>query len=152
MIGILKTEVNNTDRDFFAVKNLNQLVNTTTNACLFCNHINNEFQLPVLTNVLQRSHCYSFNGILITDDLIRAQDLIHTTYAKKRFLYLYHLDWPFITQLQFHHINSIFFNDNIELIARSVSHAKLIEDLFKKPKYIMKEWDYQTLMELDQNE
>ena len=152
MIGILKTNIVNNDKDFFAINNLNKLQNTSTNTCLFCNHIDNKFPLPVLTNTLQRSHCYSFNGTLITDDLMRAQDLINTTCAKQRFIYLYHLEWPYIENLQFSHIKRVFLNENIELIARSIPHALVIENLFKKPKFIMKEWDYKTLIEVDTNE
>ena len=152
MLGILKTTLQNIDKDFFCVDSLNKLTNTKTNACLFCDDIINEFILPVNTNVLQRSHIFKFIGTLITDDLSRSQDFVNTSYAKKRFLYLYHLEWPYINDLQYKHIKRILLNNHIELIARSEQHAKLIESLFKKPKYVMPEWDYKTLIEIDQNE
>ena len=152
MIGILKTSLQNTDKDFFAIRSLNQLMQTSTNACLFCDYIDNDFKLQVDTNVLQRANMFKFNGILITDNLARSQDFVHSTYAKKRFLYLYHLEWPYINNLEYAHIQRIILNDNIELIARTKSHAELIESLFKKPKYVMPEWDYKTLIEIDQNE
>ena len=152
MIGILKTSLQNIDKDFFAIHNLNKLTETTTASCLFCNNINDDFELQISTNILHRSHAFRFNGILITDDLTRSQDLINTTYAKKRFLYLYHLEWPYINNLHFAQIQRTMLNDDIELIARSHSHAELIENLFKKPKYIMPEWDYETLIEVDKNE
>ena len=152
MIGILKTSLQNTDKDFFAIRSLNQLMQTSTNACLFCDYIDNDFKLQVDTNVLQRANMFKFNGILITDNLARSQDFVHSTYAKKRFLYLYHLEWPYIEQLSFTHIKSILLNDDIGLIARSVTHAKLITQLFKKPEYIMPELNYKTLIEIDHNE
>jgi len=152
MIGILKTTLRNIDKDFFAVQNLNQLVNTNTTNCLFCDDIDMSFRLQLKTNVLQRIHAFDFKGIIITDDLERTQDLIYTTYAKKRFVYLYHLEWTYITDLRFNQIKNVMLNNNIELIARSDTHAKLIEELFKKPKYIMPEWDYKTLIEIDQHE
>ena len=152
MIGILKGTVHNTDRDFFAIKNLNRLARTHTTGCLFCNDVVPNFVLPIHTNRLHRAHVFNFDGIIITDTLMEAQDLLYTTYAKKRFIYLYNLDWPYISNLQFTHIRSILLNDNIELIARSGFHAKLIEKLFKAPKYIMPEWDYKILMEIDKNE
>lgn len=151
MIGILKGTVHNTDRDFFAIKNLNQLTHTDVSGCLFCNDVAANFVLPIHTNRLHRAHVFNFDGIVITDTLMEAQDLLHATYAKKRFLYLYNLDWPYINNLQFTHIRSVLLNDSIELIARSKSHAQLIEQLFKAPRYIMPEWDYKTLMEIDKN-
>ena len=152
MIGIVKTSLQNVDKDFFAIHNLNQLVQTSTNACLFCDYVDQHFKLSPHTTVLQRVNMFKFNGILITDNLARSQDFINTTYAKKRFLYLYHLEWPYINDLQYVHIQRILLNDHIELIARSESHAKIIESLFKKPKYVMPEWDYNTLIEIDRNE
>lgn len=152
MIGILKSTLQNVDKDFFAVNSLNQLLKTSTNACLFCDHIDNNFKLQAYTNVLQRVNMFRFNGILITDNLGRCQDLVNASYAKKRFLYLYHLEWLYINNLEYAHIKKILLNDNIELIARTKSHAELIESLFKKPKYVMPEWDYKTLVEIDNNE
>ena len=106
----------------------------------------------IKSNMLKKSHMFNFNGILITDDLMESQNFIHSTYAKKRFLYLYHLDWPYIKGIRFAYLEKVLLNDNIELIARSESHASLIESLFKKPKYIMPEWDHKVLIEIDNNE
>ena len=114
MIGILKTALRNIDKDFFAVQNLNQLVDTDTTNCLFCDNIDMNFSLPLKTNVLQRIHTFDFKGIIITDDLERTQDLIYTTYAKKRFIYFYHLEWTYITDLRFHQIKNVMLNNNIE--------------------------------------
>lgn len=152
MIGILKTKIQNKDNDFFAIMGLNKIFETPITSCLFCNAVDDSFILPIKTNILHRSNAYSFDGIIITDDLLCAQDLLHTTYAKKRYIYLYHLEWPYIPNLEFRHIKQILLNDNIDLIARSEHHANLIERLFKSPKYIMPEWDYKTLMEIDKNE
>ena len=119
---------------------------------MFCDNIDNDFFLPINTNILQRINIFQFNGIVITDDIARSQDLINITYAKKRFIYFYHLEWPYLNGLRFVHLNQVFLNDNIELIVRSQSHFDLVEQVFKKPKYIMPEWDYKTLIEIDNNE
>ena len=152
MIGILKDVVANIDKDFFAIHDLNLLSQTNTAGSLFCTQVVENFPLPIKSNMLQKSHMFNFNGILITDDLMESQNFIHSTYAKKRFLYLYHLEWPYINNLRFGHVNKILLNENIELIARSPSHADLIEKLFKKPKYIMPEWDYKILIQINNNE
>ena len=151
MLGILKSSLQNTDKDFFMIHNLNKLVHTSTNSCVFCDEAGNA-TTSLLTNVLQRIQILYFNGIVITDDLTEAQSLIHIPNAKKRFLYLYHVEWPYINNLHFKHLDSVFLHDHIDLIARSDSHAKLIEQVFKAPKYVMPEWDYKTLIRIDQNE
>ena len=152
MIGILKTEIKTIDRDYFVVDNLNKLTYTTTNNSLFCNDVHPNFPLYINTNMLQRVSAHSFSGILITDELNLTQDLINITYAKKKFLYLYNLDWMYVQNPQFSFLKSALLNDRIELIARTKQHFDIIQGLFKTPKYIMSEWDYKTLIEIDSNE
>ena len=151
MLGILKPSLQNTDKDFFMIRNLNKLVHTPINSCVFCVDAD-PTTTPLLTNVLQRIQLLYFNGIIITDDLTEAQSLINIPNAKKRFLYLYHVEWPYINNLHFKHLESVFLHDHIDLIARSDAHAMLIEQVFKSPKYVMPEWDYNTLIRIDQNE
>ena len=152
MIGILKTEIKTIHRDYFVVDNLNKLTYTTTNNSLFCNDVHPNFPLYINTNMLQRVSAHSFSGILITDELNLTQDLINITYAKKKFLYLYNLDWMYVQNPQFSFLKSALLNDRIELIARTKQHFDIIQGLFKTPKYIMSEWDYKTLIEIDSNE
>tara|TARA_B100000029_G_scaffold510087_2_gene600788 strand:- start:685 stop:1146 length:462 start_codon:yes stop_codon:yes gene_type:complete len=152
MIGILKNNIVNSDKDFFAIKNLNELVNTRTNNCLFCNGIDPTFILNVRTNVLQKSFAHTFNGVIITDELEGIEDLINISYAQAKFLYLYRLEWMNLKNISYSDLKKGLLNNNIELIARNKQHADIIEQLFKKPKYVMPEWDYHTLIEIDNNE
>ena len=152
MIGILKSLVNDSDQNFFLVKALNQLTNTSTQNCLFCDEINTNTIPSIATNIFPRTHMFYFDDILITDDLTEAQTMPYIPNAKRKFVYLYHLEWPFITDLQFHQLEPVLLNDNIELIARSHSHAKLITEVWKEPKYIMPQWNYHTLIEIDNHE
>tara|TARA_B100000745_G_C19904521_1_gene303160 strand:+ start:113 stop:571 length:459 start_codon:yes stop_codon:yes gene_type:complete len=152
MIGILKSSINDSDQNFFIANALRQLASTSTQSCLFCDDIQTS-KVPVMyTNIFPRIQVFYCNDILITDDLSEAQSLPHIPNAKKRFLYLYHLEWSYIPDLHFNQLQPILLNDDIELIARSDSHAKLISELFKEPKYIMPEWNYKTLIEIDNNE
>lgn len=152
MIGILKSSILDTDQNIFMIHNLNQLANTSTQNCLFCDENVARLTEPIHTNIFPRVQVLYFNDILITDDLTEAQSLLHIPNAKKRFVYLYHLEWKYIDNIYFQHLANILINDNIELIARSDTHAKLIKQLFKDPKYIMPEWDYKVLTRIDQNE
>ena len=152
MIGILKTKITNIDKDSAAIQSLNTLSNTTVNTCLFCDTVSKEFIGQIRTNVLPRTHTSFFKGIIITDDLVRGQDLITTTYAKKRFVYLYTLDWHKISPLRFANLAKVLLNDHIELIVQNEQDSKIVEQLFKKPKYIMNNWDSQVLIEIDKNE
>ena len=149
MIGILKSMIENKDSDSMAIRNMNSLTKTSTNGVIFCDTVANNLKFEIITTKLSSIHAFSFDGILIAEGLEAAQSLKNMTYAKRRLLYLYHLEWPTINNMQFHHLRMTLINDDIDLIARSEHHASLITDLFKAPKYIMPEWDYRILQEID---
>ena len=152
MIGILKSSIHDIDQNIFMIHNLNKLTNTSTQSCLFCDDNATIVAPPIHTNIFPRIQVLYFNDILITDDLTEAQSLLHIPNARKRFIYLYHLEWKYIENIRFQQIETILLNDNIELIARSDSHGKLIKQLFKEPKYIMPERDYEVLIRIDHDE
>ena len=118
-------------------------------SCLFCDIVDPTFSIPVETSVLQKAHAFNFNGTVIAHDLALAPDLINMVYAENRYIYLYDLDWMRVDNLHFSQLQETLLNQGIDLIARSDSHYKLISDLFKKPKHIMKYWDVDILKELD---
>ena len=149
MIGVLMNTVYDSPRNLLAIKNMNRLREEGVETCLFCDIVNRDFSVPVQTNVLQKAQAFNFNGTIITQDLSAAQDMVNMVYAKKRYIYLYDLDWMMIESPLFSHTHSLLPNENINLIARSESHQKIITDLFKKPSHLMKYWDVKTLKELD---
>ena len=86
MIGIVKTQLGQCDNDFFLIHSLNALTKTNTSSYLFCDEVANSWQSSTIqATLLHRAHAFSFNGILITDDLIRCQDFHNISSAKKRF-------------------------------------------------------------------
>jgi|TARA_R110000824_G_scaffold10866_1_gene47587 hypothetical protein len=149
MIGVLLGTVYDSPKNILAIKNINRLKDAGVESCLFCDIVNRNFSVPVETSVLQRAQAFNFNGSVITHDLSMAQELRHMVYAKKRYLYLYDLDWMRIEDLHFSHLRSTILDDSIDLIARNDVHYKLISDMFKKPKHTMEYWDANVLKELD---
>jgi hypothetical protein len=148
MIGFLMGTVYDSPKNILAIKNINKLRDMGIESCLFCDIVNRNFSVPVNTSVLQKAQAFNFNGTIITQDLGLTQELKNMVYAEKRYIYLYDFDWMRIENLRFSHIEASLLNDGIDIIARSDSHYKVISDLFKKPKHIMKYWDVNVLKEL----
>ena len=65
---------------------------------------------------------------------------------------MWNFDWMLLDDLRFKQLTIPFLNDEIELIARSESHAKVLEKLFKKPKYVMEDWDWEVLQRIGKDE
>ena len=151
MIGVLKSTVTPSPKHILTVRALNQLSKDGVSSCLFYDFLPPQFPITVETNMLQKAEAFNFNEIVIADELILAQQLVNLVYAKKRYYYSYDLDWGRIDNFHFKHLKSLFMNDSIELIARSDSHYKVLSDLFKKPKYIMPNWNPDVLKEIDKD-
>ena len=151
MIGFLMGTVYDSPKNILAVKGFNNLNEHGVQSCIFCDIVERNLSVPVKTTTLQRAQIYNFNGTIITQDLSLVQELKNIVYSEKRYVYLYDLDWTMIPDLQFAHLKNTILRDDIEIIARSDSHYKVIKGLFKKPSHIMKYWDVNILKELDSN-
>jgi hypothetical protein len=150
MIGVLTDKIQFNQKSIFLVKNFNQL-NKTNNCCIFCNEMHNR-PVDVHFNIMPQIKSYCFQGTLITDSLLLTQVLHYNIYTKKKYYYVWNLDWIHLDNLFFGQLKIPFYNNEIELIARSQSHADLLEKLFKKPKYIMEDWDWKVLQRIDEDE
>ena len=150
MIGVLTDKIQFNQQSIFLVKNFNQL-NETNNCCIFCNEMHNR-PVDVHFNIMQQTKSYCFQGTLITDSLLLTQSLHYNIYTKKKYYYVWNLDWIHLEKLRFSQLKIPFYNNEIELIARSQSHAEVLEQLFKKPKYIMEDWDWKVLKRIDEDE
>ena len=76
-----------------------------------------ERPLDICFNIMQQTKSYSFEGTLITDNLLLTQCLHHNIYTKKKYYYVWNLDWMLLDNLRFSQLGVPFFNDEIELIA-----------------------------------
>lgn len=148
MIGILKNNISRSHKDFFAIRSVNQVSRTSLPSCLFCNTIDPNFPLTIETTVLQQIEAFSFEGVLITDDLLLTQMLVNIPCAKKRYLYIYDMEWKYINGLRFTQLEPIFYNEDIDLIVRSEYHFDLVSKLFKPPAHIMEYWDHNVLQKI----
>ena len=150
MIGVVTDKLLFSQSSIFLVKNLNEL-NKVRNCSIFCNEMH-ERPVDICFNIMQQIKSYQFEGTLITDNLLLTQALHYNIYTKKKYYYVWNFDWILLDDLRFKQLTIPFLNDEIELIARSESHAEVLEKLFKKPKYIMEDWDWEVLQRIGQDE
>jgi hypothetical protein len=86
-----------------------------------------------------------YNGVLIANDIESAKIMLDIKTNAKMFLYLWDLEWLRLNTsaiLDYNETVSVLRNDNIELIARSSSHAKAIENYCnRKVSCIIDDWN-----------
>lgn len=90
----------------------------------------------------------SFNGVLIGTTLEEARTILKLPEKSDRYLYLWNLDW-LKNPVRFQTAMQILRDDKIKIIARSVSHADLIENFCnKKTVGIVDNWNMKQLLNI----
>lgn len=107
-------------------------------------NIKNEFA------IMQTIEALDYEGILIATDEITVNMLQGCICAKEKYFYVWDINW-FYSPKSISYIKNIYLNDDIELIARSKSHYEIISRVFKKPKYIIQDFNYNELKSIVYN-
>ena len=95
--------------------------------------------------MLMERECWGLDGPIIATNLHTAQRAIRCPGPTKKYFYVWNLEWTMLQNVMFEHLQEIYCHPNLELIARSESHAKIITDLWKKPKFVMDNFDKDVL-------
>lgn len=106
--------------------------------------------VPVLnTNVMQRYEAFHFNGTIITDSFRLSQQLKHLGYCKHRYFYIKNYEWMNAQYLPYKIMKNTLLHPSVDLIVNDTTQVKTIEQLSnKKVKYIMTNWDINTLRQI----
>ncbi len=143
MLGILTQQLYNKD----LIRNLDE-AGKYVNSAVFCDmsSYDNEWHN---FSVLEMIEAFHFSGNLVTDSLTNLQQAVNLGYANEIYYYVYSFDWCNQEKITLTQIENLIFPKHINLIARSESDAKILENVFnKKPKYIMIDWDSEILKEI----
>ena len=81
MIGVLTERIQFNQQSIFLLKNFNEL-NQTNSCCIFCNEMHHR-PVDIHFNIMQQIQSYSFEGTLVTDSILLAQNLHYNKEAEK---------------------------------------------------------------------
>lgn len=89
-----------------------------------------------------------YDGVAIATDLISADMLLKSNTASDKYLYLWDIDW-ITNPVNFSVACDILLDDRLKLIARSDSHATIINNFCNKQlDGILDNWDIDELMRI----
>jgi hypothetical protein len=146
MLGVIKESIESNDSDYFLIKNLNRLSKNNINCYLFVDKIEYiyEHDFAILPLVEAMSH----KGILVSSSILTTQILNKNLTATKKYFYVNSFEWMNVNNLYSSQLESIYLNDEIDLISPSKHYDFIISSLFKKPKTIMRNWEieYERLL------
>jgi hypothetical protein len=153
-LGFLIKNFSLGQRDILMVRNLNNLASETADfvPIVFFQEYGKSLLIPNFC-LMQSQELWSFDGYTFATDLMAAQALIKCPLAKKRYFYVWDLEWLYLKQYTYRAMANIYCNDELDLIARSDSHAKILANNWKEPCTVIPDFNYHQLVELiQQNE
>jgi hypothetical protein len=126
--GIILPHLSYTQLAYYTIKQVNQLVtnNVLYDATIFYEQLAMPCTKPACS-VMDINEIWSFNGVLISTTIDNTIISSKAVNAAKKFFYVWDLEWlrnktDYIYNIQAYRAN------NIQLIARSIDHAKAIEN------------------------
>jgi hypothetical protein len=106
-------------------------------------------RFPIETKfaLMQNRQAWGYKGILISTDIECTHLLATLPGPCKKFFYTWNLEWLY-EPMSLEYCMRAYQDDDIDLIARSRSHSTLLTRLWKEPKHIIEDFDYDELAKI----
>jgi hypothetical protein len=137
MIGILLSHS-------FDDKSIEDIYNNNDkNYCIFSTGaVSPKYPVPYL----QKLRVYDFKGTVVATDIPTAILAARLSLPTKKYFYIRSLEWVGFQPLVYEELRSIYLNEEVELIVSNKRDFNLIKNLFKEPKFIVKDWNFSEIL------
>lgn len=149
-IGIAVPDLGNNQLAFSLIHKANALMEREFNVDLiafYCNLVN-----PILNmsfSSMQLVEAYGYSGLLVATTLNTASNIIAFPGPKKKFFYVWDLEWMRHKTPSFSSLKDIYRNPELNLIARSGEHKRAIEESWNRSVVgIVDDFDMNQLLEV----
>ena len=148
MLGIVVERIQNDHVSYIMFRELNKLADKVP--CFV--FTNGTVNLPMENKftILQHVDAMSHKGTLIGTNLLTSQIVAKSMMPKKKFVYLWDLDWSRLSNFNANQLNNIYLNDDIEVITRSKKHQEVFSKMFRKTDKIIYNWRAEELLKVIQ--
>ena len=91
---------------------------------------------------------WTFEHPVISTTVESTRKLIKSPQPTKKFFYVMNLEWLYMQSILYDDLQKVYTHKDIELIARSSSHFKLLESCWKKPLCTIEDFNYKQIYKL----
>tara|TARA_R110000744_G_scaffold202491_2_gene321378 strand:+ start:7806 stop:8222 length:417 start_codon:yes stop_codon:yes gene_type:complete len=95
---------------------------------------------------LQKLRAYDFKGTIVATDIPTAILATRLSLPDKKYFYIRSLEWVGFQPLLYEELKGIYLNKELELIVSNKRDFSLIKNLFKEPKFIVKDWNFSEIL------
>lgn len=102
---------------------------------------------PPLFAMLQEEEMWGYDAPVVATTLETARTLLFCPKPTKKFFYVWDLEWMY-GMFDVEDMAKVYCNPDLHLIARSESHAEIIEQCWKKPIDILEDFNNEELIRI----
>ena len=136
-------------KSFYLIKEFNKCLNDTDISTSVFVERPAIPPIPTHFSCKNISFLSGYHGIVIATTIDGADIILKASNASSKYLYLWDMEW-LETPLFFETAMRILRDDRLKIIARSQSHAELIQNFCNKsPVGIVSDWNIQELLAID---
>lgn len=106
-----------------------------------------KFIIPPKFALMNMIEAYGMDCPLISTSIETTKTLSNCIKATRKFFYVFEMEWANSSH-DVDELLSVYTNPNIELIARSDDHAKVIEKCWKSPIAVIENFNYEQITKL----
>lgn len=149
-LAILTQTVGHSQLNYFLTQNFNIIIDNFDDvyaACFFetSGILPYHHKFPIM----HIAEAFEWPGTIVATSLSTLDKMLHFPYSKKKYFYVWDLEWIRLQNKYHKVLAGLYRNPNIELIARSQEHADIIDECWnKKPKLIMENFSWKKLTEI----
>ena len=148
--GIMVNSLDMSQKGFYIVKHLNAIVDNDYHfsPIVFYKEYAKSIDVNRFCTLLEKE-VWGYTGVVIATDLETAETLINCPCPVKKFFYVWNLEWMH-GMYPYKHLQDLYQSD-LGLIARNNDHAAILTSCWKKPSYIMDNFDPEILTQIVQD-
>jgi hypothetical protein len=147
-IAALTDNLAPSQKSFYLIKEFNKLSQKSKNSCCVFTNISGSAVTKPLFACYSSAFLSEYNGAVIATSIAEAKTLLETSSSAKKYLYLWETEWT-MAPINHDAACKIMRNPRLEIVARSESHAKAIENFCnRKPIEIVDDWNSHQLLKL----
>jgi hypothetical protein len=139
---------------FYVIKALNELLTHqySISATVFVNEHRPSFAAHLFP-IMHTGEAFEWSGTIIATTLSSAYKIIDFPGTKKKFFYVWDLEWLRLNIMDHKFLYHIYHNPRLKLIARSIEHANIIEEAWNvKPTIIIEDFEINSILNImDEN-
>ena len=151
-LGIAVSSFGASQLSYLIINNVNKYLQTEYKTDIIGFYENlTKYSLDPQFSCMQGVEMWGYTGNVIATNLSSAQDIIKIPSIKKKFFYVWDLEWVDIIDKDYLKLRQIYRHPKLKIITRCQDYADILNDMWGiKISSIIEDFDIKKLMEISQ--